>query len=106
MPIYRGIAGVNREIKKLYRGVNGMNREIKEVWRGMEGVNRKIFSSSPICTVTGLDNPYDGTMWAWFMGNKFKYEYGSSNFGEGASLYLDFDQELDVYKRQQHTNLI
>ena len=45
MSIYRGINGVNREVKKQYRGVGGVNREIKEQYRGVDGVNRKIFSS-------------------------------------------------------------
>ena len=45
MSIYRGVSGVNREIKAQYRGVNGVNREIKEQWRGVGGVNRLVFIS-------------------------------------------------------------
>ena len=43
MAIYRGVGGVNREIKAQYRGVGGVNREIKEQWRGVGGVNRLVF---------------------------------------------------------------
>jgi len=45
MAIYRGVGGVNREIKAQYRGVGGVNREIKEQWRGVGGVNRLVFTS-------------------------------------------------------------
>ena len=45
MAIYRGVSGVNREIKAQYRGVGGVNREIKEQWRGVGGVNRLVFTS-------------------------------------------------------------
>ena len=45
MAIYRGVGGVNREIKAQYRGVGGVNREIKEQWRGVGGVNRLVFIS-------------------------------------------------------------
>lgn len=45
MPIYRGISGANREIKRQFRGVGGVNREIKEQYRGVGGVNRKVFTS-------------------------------------------------------------
>ncbi len=44
MTIYRGVGGVNREIKEQYRGVGGVNREIKEQYRGVGGVNRKVFN--------------------------------------------------------------
>ena len=43
MTIYRGVSGVNREIKQQFRGVGGVNREIKEQYRGVGGANRKIF---------------------------------------------------------------
>lgn len=45
MAIYRGVGGVNREIKSQYRGVGGVNREIKEQYRGVGGVNRVVFTS-------------------------------------------------------------
>lgn len=45
MAIYRGVGGVNREIKAQYRGIGGVNREIKEQWRGVGGVNRLVFTS-------------------------------------------------------------
>lgn len=45
MTIYRGVSGVNREIKQQFRGVGGVNREIKEQYRGVGGVNRKVFNS-------------------------------------------------------------
>lgn len=45
MAIYRGVGGVNREIKAQYRGVGGVNREIKEQYRGVGGVNRIVFTS-------------------------------------------------------------
>ena len=45
MSIYRGVSGVNREIKAQYRGVGGVNREIKEQYRGVGGVNRLVFIS-------------------------------------------------------------
>lgn len=53
MAIYRGVSGVNREIKKIYRGVSGVNREIKEVWRGVGGVNRKAFAAGQ--AISNLD---------------------------------------------------
>lgn len=45
MAIYRGVSGVNREIKAQYRGVGGVNREIREQYRGINGVNRVVFIS-------------------------------------------------------------
>ncbi|QIB68650.1 hypothetical protein Ami103574_04640 [Aminipila butyrica] len=45
MTIYRGVGGVNREIKQQFRGVGGVNREIKEQYRGGGGVNRKVFNA-------------------------------------------------------------
>ncbi|QHI72906.1 hypothetical protein [Aminipila terrae] len=45
MTIYRGVGGVNREIKQQFRGVGGVNREIKEQYRGVGGLNRKVFSN-------------------------------------------------------------
>ncbi|GEM_PF-6937747 len=45
MTIYRGVSGVNREIKQQFRGVSGVNREIKEQYRGVDEVNRLIFST-------------------------------------------------------------
>ena len=62
MPIYRGVGGVNREIKKQFRGVSGANREIKEQWRGVSGVNRKVFSNAAGVYVPegyGSDLTYD-----------------------------------------------
>lgn len=47
MTIYRGVNGVNREIKQQFRGVGGVNREIKEQYRGVGGVNRKVFENKP-----------------------------------------------------------
>lgn len=46
MTIYRGLSGVNREVKQQYRGLGGVNREIKEQYRGLSGVNRKVFAAS------------------------------------------------------------
>ncbi|QHI71455.1 hypothetical protein [Aminipila terrae] len=43
MTIYRGVGGVNREIKQQFRGISGVNREIKEQYRSVGGVNRKVF---------------------------------------------------------------
>jgi hypothetical protein len=45
MTIYRGLNGVNREIKQQFRGLSGVNREIKEQYRGYGGVNRKVFQN-------------------------------------------------------------
>ncbi len=47
MTIYRGLGGVNREVKQQFRGLGGVNREIKEQYRGLSGVNRKVFSGKP-----------------------------------------------------------
>lgn len=43
MAIYRGLSGVNREIKEQHRGLGGVNRKIKEQHRGLSGVNRLVF---------------------------------------------------------------
>lgn len=43
MAIYRGLSGVNREIKEQHRGLGGVNRKIKEQHRGFSGVNRLVF---------------------------------------------------------------
>lgn len=45
MTIYRGLGGVNREVKQQFRGLGGVNREVKEQYRGLSGVNRKVFSN-------------------------------------------------------------
>ncbi|MDF2857964.1 MAG: hypothetical protein K0Q87_3815 [Neobacillus sp.] len=45
MTIYRGLSGVNREVKQQCREVGGVNREIKEQHRGIGGFNRKVFES-------------------------------------------------------------
>lgn len=44
MTIYRGLGGVNRQIKSIYRGLGGVNRTIKEQYRGASGANRKVFT--------------------------------------------------------------
>lgn len=46
MTLYRGVGGINQELKQQFRGVSGVNREIKEQYRGVGGVNRKVFSNS------------------------------------------------------------
>ena len=43
MTIYRGLGGVNREVKQEFRGLGGVNREVKEQYRGYGGVNRQVF---------------------------------------------------------------
>lgn len=57
MAIYRGLGGVNREIKQQFRGLGGVNREIKEEYRGLSGVNRKVFSSDILNTTFDVKNP-------------------------------------------------
>ncbi len=34
MTIYRGVGGVNREIKQQFRGVGGVNRQVFQKWNG------------------------------------------------------------------------
>ena len=48
MAIYRGLSGVNREVKQQYRGLSAVNRTIKEQYRGLSGVNRKVFVGKPL----------------------------------------------------------
>jgi hypothetical protein len=45
MTIYRGLSGVNREVKQQYRGLSGVNRELIYQYRGYGGVNRQVFSA-------------------------------------------------------------
>lgn len=69
MTIYRGIDGVNREIKQQFRGVSGVNREIKEQYRGVGGVNRLVFSSDvhyPILYLNGKESITATGGWAGF----------------------------------------
>ncbi|QHI73773.1 hypothetical protein [Aminipila terrae] len=69
MTIYRGVGGVNREIKQQFRGVGGVNREIKEQYRGVGGVTRKVFSSGlslPILYNSGQENIADAGGWVKF----------------------------------------
>lgn len=46
MPIYTGVNGTNREVKKMYTGVSGTNRELKEMYTGVNGTNRKVFQNA------------------------------------------------------------
>lgn len=62
MEIYRGLSGVNREIKQQYRGLSGANREIKEQYRGAGGVNRKVFSAFEGDAYTGLLLHFEGSV--------------------------------------------
>ena len=48
MSIFRGVDGVNREIKKIYRGVDGVNREIKEIYRSVDNRNQKVFDGNKL----------------------------------------------------------
>lgn len=43
--IYRGLSGVNRNLKEQYRGVAGVNRKVGTQYRGINGVNRRVFGS-------------------------------------------------------------
>lgn len=43
LAVYRGVNGVNREIKQIFRGVNGVNRKIQQQYRGINGTNRIVF---------------------------------------------------------------
>ena len=44
MPLYTGVSGAKREIKKMFAGVSGAKREIKKLYAGVAGVSREIFS--------------------------------------------------------------
>ena len=48
MSIFRGVDGVNREIKKIYRGIGGVNREIKEIYRSVDNRNQKVFDGNKL----------------------------------------------------------
>ncbi len=70
MAIYRGVSGVNREIKQQFRGVGGVNREIKEQYRGVGGVNRLVFSNGvqyPILYDAGKEDIATTGGWAGFV---------------------------------------
>ena len=66
MTIYRGLSGVNRELKQQYRGLSGVNREIKEQYRGLSDVNRKVFSSRTILYDHGDEKISLTGGWSWF----------------------------------------
>lgn len=44
MPLYTGVSGAKREIKKMFAGVSGAKREIKKLYAGVAGASREIFS--------------------------------------------------------------
>ena len=48
MPIYDGVNGVAREVKKKYDGVNGVAREVTKVYDGVDNVARECFSSGAV----------------------------------------------------------
>lgn len=60
MPLYAGISGAKREIKKMFTGVSGAKREIKKLYAGVAGASREIFSGEtpssdiPVGTVVKL----------------------------------------------------
>jgi len=54
MTIYRGLSGVNREIRQQFRGLGGANREIKEQYRGLGGVNRQVFKKGNPLSTKGI----------------------------------------------------
>ena len=45
MPIYAGVSGANRQVKKVPVGVGGANRECKSVYAGVSGANRQVFAA-------------------------------------------------------------
>lgn len=61
MAIYRGVNGVNRQVKKQYRGINGVNREIKEQWRGFNGVNRPVMKKPYVVTNILINPSFEDT---------------------------------------------
>lgn len=66
MTIYRGVGGVNRQIKSQHRCLSGVNRTIKEQYRGLGGVNRKAFSSTLVLYDNG--NEYAEITGGWAYG--------------------------------------
>ena len=72
-----GVAGANRQVKKMVIGVGGANRDCKEAWAGVGGVNRKVFASGiplgelPLGTlVKDVNSAYFESSVVWMIADK------------------------------------
>ena len=75
MTIYRGVGGVNRQIKSQHRCLSGVNRTIKEQYRGYGGVNRKVFQLAPPGSAY-----FDGSGDYIYLADNDAWNFGSGNF--------------------------
>lgn len=89
MPIYDGVNGVAREVKKKYDGVDGIAREVTKVYDGVDNVARECFSSgvewrkyNAILHYSQIGNGFMGFSGADFKGDA----YGS----QGSTLLNSF----------------
>lgn len=60
MPIYCGVDGVRRNIKKLYTGVNGVRKEMSEMWAAQGGVKKLIYQAVDL---SGWDPILNNNSW-------------------------------------------
>lgn len=109
MTIYRGMGGVNREIKQQFRGVGGVNREIKEQYRGVGGVNRQVFNSFDGTLYSDGDKWSNLNFWLGFttLNTHYKYSKNANNFyiygyypdaGDYGCCCVGFDNNIDLTK--------
>ncbi|QOX63660.1 hypothetical protein FRZ06_10005 [Anoxybacterium hadale] len=93
MTIYRGVTGINREIKEQYRGVGGVNREIKEQCRGLGGANKKVFESK--VNLYNCGNEYTAVTGGWREG--YVYAVRGTLAKNLDNIYLHVYNGSDIY---------
>lgn len=60
MPVYAGINGIKKEIKKFPVGIGGITKDQKEIWTGINGVKKKIFALQIPNVLVQLTGTWDG----------------------------------------------